>query len=294
MSTLSILLFLAICVFVFIMIIAYNKQYISSKTTKVLNTFQKEDKHIKLFFYESQLLDRLNVNPNQVRIFIYIERILLVVLFVLSYFFIGFLGLGFVGAIAINFFFNDKTKKLIAEEGVSDIQPTLDFINFFCPTVIGGAATEQALLKYIQRLSDDDIYKLLLTEYYASKKEDGDLGYKIPDRIKIITEVYENASYNEELGIEDYLDVVEEEKKALFKKQKYYGQYQNEYNSVVNPIKMCYIVLLPLIVLMTISMTGDFWNTIFGFFTLLVVLVIYAVFQLLLYNLNKSTIKNIF
>lgn len=292
MGLLSILLVIAIAVYVIVVIIGYNKQRILLKTSKVFETMTQKDKQMKLFFIEKNIIEKLNIKAERIKPFIYLERFVIISAIIISYFIVGFVGFGFVLGVVVNLYFADKTRQLIDSEGLENIAPTLDFINFFCPTVVAGSSTEQALLKYIKKLDDDNIYKQDLMEYYTALKEDN-LAYHTPEKIKDIVEVYSNAAYNEELGIDNYLAVVDEEKDSLFKKQNYYNKYKNEFDSVINPIKISYTVFLPIIVFLTLNMVGDFWKTVLGLIVILVVVIIYVAFQRLLFNLNKSTIEKI-
>lgn len=285
-------LLLLIGVYLIIFFFMLNKKKSEHEVKNVLKTAIEDQDEIKLFFIEQQLVNKLGVNENQIKFFIYSERILAIVLFIASFIMFGMVGLGIFVCIGIVILMDNKLKEEIYESGITRIGETVAFMDYFVPSINSGNSAYQAFLGYIAKLDPDSETRELLIEY-RNHKVNRDLDYQTPQSIKTITSIYENALYNEEKGVEDYLYIIEEAKQDLFQKQQYYNDYQAKVGEVLTPISYAYYIGVPAIIFMTMGSVGDFWTTIWGLVATIILVLFFFLFKYLVNKLNINTVRKI-
>lgn len=249
-------------------------------------------KNILIFQYERYLLTRLDIPRKSIKLFLYAERILLVTFAILSFIFFGVLGVGVVVCAIILVIMDNKLKDEIYRSGVTRLEDTIAFMDYFTPQVASGNSATQAFLNYVNRMDDDNPKKAVLEEYY-NRKRNRDLSYEVPDSIKDIVSVYENALYNEEMGSENYIDIIQEAKEDLFQKNVYYTEYQSKTGEVLKPIELAYYIGVPAIIVLLFGSFGDFWFTLAGFITMIALIVLFFLFKFFVNKLAIDTIREI-
>lgn len=185
-----------------------------------------------------------------------------------------------------------QLKNQIADTGVNRIDDTVSFINAFTPQISSGKAAKQAFLSYIQSLPEESHTRVLLEEYVHAK-DIGDYHYVTPAHISEMTTIYENALYNEEKGVNDYLYIIEEAKQDLFQKSEYYNEYKTRCNEVLRPIEISYYVGIPVIFIALFGTFHDFWFTPWGGAAAIIVLILFFLFKFTINRLNINTLHKI-
>ena len=247
---------------------------------------------IRMFSFEQYIVDKLKLPRERVRLFVYMLRIVIMCLFVFSYFAFGTAGVAIFLAIGILFAMENKKKYEIEKSGITRIADTVAFMDFFTPQIASGASAEQAFIRYIEKLDDKNEYRRLILEYLDAKKNQ-DYSYKAPTMIKDIVSVYENAVYNEEMGSSNYLYIIKEAKADLFQKSVYYTDYNSRVSEVLKPIEFAYYIGVPFIIFILFGSIGDFWFTIYGVITSFALLVLFYAFKALCNRLAIKTLHEI-
>lgn len=185
-----------------------------------------------------------------------------------------------------------QLKNQIEETGVNRIGDTVSFINAFTPQIASGKSAKQAFLTYIQTLPVDSKTRILLEEY-AQARATNNAQYTVPAHISEITTIYENAIYNEEKGVNDYLYIIEEAKDDLFQKNMYYSEYKTRCKEVLRPIEISYYVGIPIIFIALFGTFSGFWFTFWGAVAALLVLLLFFLFKFTINRLNINTLHKI-
>lgn len=284
-------LFVLALLFIFLVLLIKGsaKKLQSEEIKSVIQELTEEQKNSKMLDFEKALVEKLNISSEKIRWFLLAERLLIISCGILLYVIFGVMGIVFMAAIAIAIVMNGKVKNAINRSGITHISDTVAFMDYFVPQIAAGASAEDAFSKFIENLEVDSPTRPSLIEYYTAKKAE-DLSYETPKDIRDITSVFENAEYNERLGSDNYLYIIEQAKTDLFQKAIYYQDYQTKVGEVIRPMKLAYYGIIPLIFLMLWGSVGDFWFTPVGWITGLIILVIFFFFNFLC---NKLTIKTL-
>lgn len=286
---LSIVAILAVGLFLIFFVSALNRKKSESDIKNVINVLSENKSSVNTIFYEQKIIEKLNLPEDKIKIFVYSERALLVLLIIMSYMILGVVGLGIFASVVILVMMDNKLKEQIYESGVTRINEVVAFMDYFTPAVSSGQSAKQAFMGYIQKLDPESSQRRLLIEYW-NRKNENDYSYETPESINDITSVYENALYNEEKGVDDYLYIIEEAKADLFQKSVYYNDFNSRVNEVVKPVSFAYYIGVPIIIIMLFGMVGDFWFTFIGAITMVVLVILFFSFK---YLMNKLTINSL-
>lgn len=242
--------------------------------------------------FERFLLSRFNIPEERASAFLLAERAMIIAIAVLLYTFFGVLGIT-IFFCAVTFFIMDNNKREeIERSGVTRIQDTVAFMDFFTPLIASGSSATQAFNAYLTKLDNDSPYKELLVEYIDRRSEE-DYTYTTPEMIKDITSIYEAALYNEKMGSSDYLYIIQEAKDTLFQKSVYYSEFNSKTLEVLKPIELAYYIGVPAIAIMLYGSVGDFWFTLPGVLTAIAVAVLFFCFKALCNRLAIGTLHEI-
>lgn len=242
--------------------------------------------------FERFMLSRFNIPEERASAFLLAERAMIIAIAVLLYTFFGVLGIT-IFFCAVTFFIMDNNKREeIERSGVTRIQDTVAFMDFFTPLIASGSSATQAFNAYLTKLDNDSPYKELLVEYIDRRSEE-DYTYTTPEMIKDITSIYEAALYNEKMGSSDYLYIIQEAKDTLFQKSVYYSEFNSKTLEVLKPIELAYYIGVPAIAIMLYGSVGDFWFTLPGVLTAIAVAVLFFCFKALCNRLAIGTLHEI-
>lgn len=278
--------------FLIIFIQKLNTKKSEADIREAIGVINDKEVEIKMLFFEKRLAEKLGIPKDKTKLFLTVERLLIIAIVILSYLVVGVIGLGFVVAAAGMIIMENNLKKAIYESGVTRIGETVQFMDYFTPAVSSGQSASQAFLGYIQKLNEDNPQREYLVEYWDAKSNN-DYSYETPEGIKDITAIYENALYNEEKGVEDYLYIIEEAKEDLFQKSVYYNDFNARVSEVIKPISWAYYIGVPAIILMLLSVVDDFWYTLAGLITAIVIVVLFLTFKFLMNRLTISSLHKI-
>lgn len=282
-------------VFLLLFVRGLNKKKEEEDVKNIIDVLSEDaDKayYVAMTKPEKYFVSRFKIPAEKAKTFVYSVRLILALLAVVSFMMFGVIGIGVFIAAMIYVVMENSKKEEIERSGVTKIPITVAFMDFFVPQVASGSSSTQAFIKYIDKLDDKDEYKKLLTEYYDNKKNDN-YSYKTPESIKDITSVYENALYNEQMGSENYLYIIQEAKADLFQKSVYYSDYESKVGEVLKPIEFAYYAGVPIIIALLYSTTGDFWFTIPGLITAIALIILFYMFKFLVNRLAIKTLKEI-
>lgn len=284
---------IALALFLVLLVRGINRKKEDDDVKNVIDILSKNEVYtIRMFSFEQYIVDKLKLPRERVRLFVYMLRIVIMCLFVFSYFAFGTAGVAIFLAIGILFAMENKKKYEIEKSGITRITDTVAFMDFFTPQIASGASAEQAFIRYIEKLDDKNEYRRLLLEYLDAKKNQ-DYSYKAPTMIKDIVSVYENAVYNEEMGSSNYLYIIKEAKADLFQKSVYYTDYNSRVSEVLKPIEFAYYIGVPFIIFILFGSIGDFWFTIYGVITSFALLILFYAFKALCNRLAIKTLHEI-
>lgn len=240
---------------------------------------------MKTFAFEDRFLKMLKIKPDSIKMFLFIERLILfsgiTVAFIL---FKGFALLIIGGLITISLF-NDMEKKVIYESGITNIPRVVNFINYFIPHITSGNSAEQSLIQYIDYAADEE-----LNEYYQRREDEE---YLMPIHLRQIVEIYDIAKYNEDKGNSNYVYILQELAEDISQKQVYYNQFVAHIGEI-GPTVWSYYLGVPTLIMVSFSQTQDFWAGIGGYVISIALLVLFSIFKILIYKLKKDTVNTIF
>lgn len=273
------LIFLLALYFV-ITIVFFRKR---AKRDKALQVVVKKD--ITLFFWEKALIDKLYLDKTYVKPVVYLFRIALVLVFLGAAYFFGTIAFVIAVGAVIVLFMNRKTADLINEAGINHISLLNTFLDSYVPSLASGLSNDQAMLKFINYMDDEDLF-----EWWMNKDEPS---YKPKVRWKRIIEVYNIIRFNEERGIDDSLPIIEQMQKDLSVKQEYYNNYSSKMGEI-NPIVISYYVFVPILLFISFTQTKGFWFSIWGVISSIILLVIFVISQFIIYKIKEKAIKTIF
>ena len=279
---------------VLLLVIFLKGQIKRRETNEVREAFlifsQKEESLPPCLPFERQLVEKFAIKPNRVKVFLFALRGLAVMALVATVSLFGAIGLAVYAAIIISFYMDSKVKNELAKSGVSRINDTIHFMDFFVPQIASGNSAKTALNNYINRLPETNPVKEKLVDYL--KESDND-AYKVPERIRDIVDIYKNTRYNEDMGNEDFLYIIEEAKEDLFLKSVYYTDYVSKVKEVTKPIEMAYYIGMPAIIIALFGFVGNFWFTIPGVIATIVLVFIFFLFKYLMSKLTITTLREV-
>lgn len=246
----------------------------------------------KMFFFEMRLVEKFSIEDSHLKMFLLLERIIIVALCMILYIIFGVVGFAFIGCLAVWVIMDNKLKMKIYDSGITRIDDTIAFMDYFVPSIASGKSAIQSFTSYIEKLDPESNIYRLLTEYW-DRKVSNDYTYTTPDAIKDICSVFENAQYNEDKGVDDYLYIIEEAKADLFQKSTYYADYNSRMKEAIVPTSAAYYVGVPVITLMLFGTFGDFWFSEWGLVAAVMLVILFAAFQWLINKLSTDTIEEI-
>lgn len=277
-------LILLLGIYITVFLFYFIKRQRNKKVEDLIGDFRYKDK-VKSFYFEAQLLKRLNLTENKAKVFLAIERVALIGSLVLILTLYRGVSLFFIGCILIGLIFRDLTKKAVFDSGITNIPNIMNFINYFVPHINSGNSANQSFLGYIDYSNNNE-----LREYYENIDNPE---YKIPSHLKQIIDIYDIARYNEEKGISDYIYILDELTKDIGQKQTYYNSYISRIGEI-KPICWSYYIGVPVLIIVSFSTTYSFWMGKYGWLCSLVLLILFLIFKFLIYKLEKDTINTIF
>ena len=243
------------------------------------------NRNIKTMAWEQALLKKIGVKASEALIFLYIERLILIVGFIILLFI--FKGLALAGIIALiaEFYFQDLYKKMIYNSGITNIPQVVSFINFFIPQLDSGVSADQAFTIYIETNASEE-----LSDYYKHKDDET---YRIPPHLKQIVEIYQLALYNENSGSNDYSYIIQEMGEDINQKSIYYNKFLGAINTI-KPIGLAFTFGVPICIYLSYTQTSSFWNSFFGWIVALIIALLYVLYKFFIYKLQENTVKKIF
>lgn len=241
--------------------------------------------HIKTFNYEKKLLEKFKLDPDKMKLLLYIGRVAVAAILVAL--FIAFKGLAFtfIASIAIVIFMNDAYANVVYKANINNVPRVNNFINNFVPLVTSGRSSDQAFLSYIEYAGDEE-----LLEYFENKD---DPEYKMHPHIRQIVDIYDIARYNEEQGVSGYTYIMEEIAKDLAQKGIYYNSFISRVGEI-KPIIWSYYIAVPLLIAVSFSTTKTFWFGFGGYIVGFILVAFFGTFKYLIFRLQKNTIESIF
>lgn len=279
-------MFLNLIIILALIIYAAAVYFVMSKRKKqetAMKAVQK--KKFKLLFYEKKISELLKVPEESMSKLFIPLRLGIVALMIIGAMLMGTIALIFVSAIIIIFFMDQKTKALIDETGVEYIGTLNQFLDVFTPSVAAGSSTDQAMLKYISDVNDENLFQWWL------HKEDG--LFELDSKWKSVVEVYNMMKFNETHGIANGLTVIEEMQKVMTQKEKFYNEFLAKMGEI-QPIMISYYIAVPILLLISLNQVRNFWFGPWGLITAIIIILLFVGAQYLVYSIKKSTIKVMF
>lgn len=284
MSTLLVLGVLVSLIIYITCVLMYIHNSEKKKELQILIT-EGQNNVIKTFYFENRLLETLKVEPSKVRSILYIERFLLASSILLCFWFLKGLSILVFGSILVVVLAEDSYKKVVYESGITNIGKITNFINYFVPHINSGNSADQSFLGYIEYSSDEE-----LSEYYHNRDNPD---FKLAPHLKQIVDIYDIAKYNEDQGISDYTYILNELSQDMAQKQVYYNSFISRIGEI-QPIMWSYYIGVPILIVISLGQTKDFWMGIGGYIVSIALLVLFATFKFLIFKLQKNTINIIF
>lgn len=285
----TIILLLILLAFLIYAVIFLNKRFELSSIENLIKQVDEPTESfrlgIKTFAFEDKFLKMLKIKPDSIKVFLFVERLVLFsAITIVFYFFKGFALLIIGGSITIALF-NDMEKKIIYESGITNIPRVVNFINYFIPHITSGNSADQSLIHYIDYAVDEE-----LNEFYQRKDDEE---YILPIHLKQIVEIYNIAKYNEDKGNSNYIYILQELAEDIAQKQVYYNQFVAHIGEI-GPTVWSYYLGVPALIITSFSQTQDFWAGIGGYLVSIALLVLFLIFKVLIYKLKKDTVNTIF
>ena len=283
MSIKILILLAAILFYLVAVVISVNTWNKQRKLVMLFEGAKKDD--IKLFFFERQILNAIGLSPEKGKVFIYTIRTLLISLFVIALISLRGLAILIFGALITVIFTEDAYKKVVYESGITNVNLIMNFINYFVPHITSGNSADQSFLSYAEHSQNEE-----LIEFYENRD---DPSYSVEPHLKQIVEIYQIAKYNEEKGISDYTYILNEMSKDFSQKQVYYNSFQGKIGEI-KPIVLSYYFGVPILIAISFKYTKTFWMSFWGFVMSVVILALFVIFRVLIFKLQKDTIRGIF
>ena len=285
MKTWVIILVLILVLAYIFFVIHYMQKSQQRKEAEILLDTVTKRSNFKTFHFEDEILQKMKVNPEKVKLFIYLERTLVFLVILFAFYFLRGIALALFGAIIITVIADQAYKKVIYESGITNINKITNFINYFVPHINSGNSADQSFLGYIEYSADEE-----LAAYYENIDNPE---YEIPPHLKQIIDIYDIAKYNEEKGISDYTYILNELSEDMAQKQVYYNSFVSRIGEI-QPICWSYYFSIPILIFVSFQQTHDFWMGIGGYIVAIVLLILFGAFKFLIYKLQKKTIEVIF
>lgn len=283
MSIKILILLAAILFYLVAVVISVNSW---SKQRKIMKLFEGAEKdEMKLFFFEHQILNTIGLSPEKGKIFIYTIRTLLASLLIIALISLRGLAILIFGATIAVVVTEDAYKNVVYESGITNVNLIMNFINYFVPHITSGNSADQSFLSYAEHAQSEE-----LIEFYENRD---DPSYSVEPHLRQIVEIYQIAKYNEEKGISDYTYILNEMSKDFSQKQVYYNNFQGKIGEI-KPIILSYYFGVPILIAISFKYTRTFWMGFWGFIMSIVILILFIVFRVLIFKLQKDTIRGIF
>lgn len=263
----------------------YCLNYFSKKQKQEEALKQITNKTFVLYFWETKITDIIEIDAKYYRTIFIPLRILMCIGALYVSFKLGVTILFFVSAIIIALFMDNKTKILIEEAGIKYIENINLFLDFYVPALASGQSNNQAMLKFIGQENDPH-----LTEWWINKDSKT---FVVNNKWKRVIEIYEMMKFNEERGIDNSLPVIEEMQKDLSQKQVFYNEYSSKMGEIT-PILLSYYIFVPVLLVMSINQTQDFWFSFKGLIATIVLIILFLCSQFAVFKLREHTIKTLF
>lgn len=259
-----------------------------------LGTSHKKN-FIKIFSFEEKIMKKLGVPKERWQLFSVVIKLAVIVIALITYKAVGWLGLVVAGCVFVNLYFSDKLAKLLRESNVESLDVTLDFITIFKAEVSGGSSTLIAMQKYISQLESNRGWDKQFLNSYIDNPSITKLYDKYDyAHLNMVLYIYNMASYAEEKGYSDSIEgTIENIRENIIKKKRYYNQYVAKSSEIIRPITVSYYIGIPFMVFTVMDTTNGFWETWIGLIAAIVMLAIFVGFRFSVFKMSKSTMEGI-
>lgn len=250
-------------------------------------TYEKErqkilkENSVHFFFWEAIIFHMLRIkNPSKTIVILF--RVILAVAALIAGFTFHYLAIYFVFEVVMYLYSVNKAKKVEDENGLSSIPNTNEFLDMYIPAVNNGQSVNMIMDRYVSQKKDP-----ALTLWWQSPDRDEiDPPMEWEDVIKI----YKNGYYSEQTGNVDSAEVYQ---KDIMKQMSYYNNFKEKIGEI-NPIKGCYYIFMPIILLLSWVNDPDFWSDLFGLADTLILCALLYAFTFFISDLHKETCNKLF
>lgn len=252
----------------------------------IVNSFAKEeDKKDYYSRWKRKIFDIMLVrDKKQKKILSAVFNIVLLIIFGISIYMVGAISLVVIVGIVSSYIAKENIDKLVDKSGIRYIPITNEFLDVFIPAITSGKSNSQAMLAFINQYEDNEV----LNVWWADRSRGMN-----DNRFETIVEIYDMTMFDEEHGIDDSLPVIKEMQENMNKKQEFYDEFVAKIGET-SSIELSYVGGLPLLLLMTLSNTRQFWYTFPGLLCAVGLGVMFVLFRFLSYKLRVNTIKKLF
>lgn len=241
----------------------------------------EKNKGVKLFFWEEIIFKMFHIkNPSTM--IVIMERLLLCAVILIMGFTFHYLAIYFVFEIIMFVYSKNKEKKVEDDNGLTYIPKTNAFLDMYIPAVNNGQSVNQIMDRFVMQEKDPE-----LTLWWESPDRDE---IEPPLAWNDVIKIYKNGYYSEQNGNEDSAEVYQ---KDIMKQMVYYNNFKEKIGEI-NPIKMCYYIFMPIILIISWINDPLFWSDIFGLVDTIVLCMLLFMFTFFITNLHKETCDKLF
>ena len=257
----------------------FNFEELNLNNEKDKKRFEEESIH--LFAFEKIIFTMFHIRKPS-KVIVMTERISLAAAAVIMGFLFHYLAIYFVFEVVMYLYSVNKAKKVEDDNGLTSIPKTNAFLDMYIPAVNNGQSVNQIMDRFVTQEKDPE-----LTLWWSSENRDEiDPPLEWNDVIKI----YKNGYYSEQNGNEDSAEVYQ---KDIMKQMTYYNNFKEKIGEI-NPIKLCYYIFMPIILVMSWINDSAFWSGIFGLADTILLCILLFIFTFFISDLHKETCNKLF
>lgn len=230
---------------------------------------------------EEAMFDILHIKPDR-RILMVLRMAIVAGGVVLAAMF-HYIAIYFVFEVFMFLYTKSKEKKVEDDNGLSYIDNTNRFLDMYIPSVSNGMAVNQVMNRFVENTNDE-----ILTKWWYL--DDDDKQKQIPRAWDQVIRIYYSGIYNEQNGFQDSAETFQAD---LIHQVTFYNNFKEKIGDIT-PIRGCYYIFMPIILIISYTNAPEFWSQTWGLIDAVILCFMLWLFSFLLSKLHKDTCEQLF
>lgn len=239
------------------------------------------EKNVKMMPWEAIIFRTFGIKKPS-RTLLLTERIGLASVAIILGIIFHWMAVYFVFEVIMYIWSNWKTAQVEDENGLTFIPKTNAFLDMYIPAVNNGQSVNQIMDRFVDQEKDPE-----LTLWWNSENRNE---IDPPLAWNDVVKIYRNGYYSEQNGNVDSAEVYQRD---IMKQMAYYNMFKEKIGEI-KPIKLCYYVFMPIILIMSWINDPSFWGGVFGIVDVILLCMLLFIFTFFMNDIHKETCQKLF